>query len=34
MPLYQQVNSKLTVVKEKSFKLEKEIQTPVDSNLK
>lgn len=34
MPLYQQVGGKLSVIKEKPFGLEKEIQTLVENNLK
>lgn len=34
MPLYQQINGKLTTVKEKPFKLEKDIQNLVEANLK
>ncbi len=34
MPLYQHINGKLTAVKERPFKLEKDIQTLVEANLK
>lgn len=34
MPLYQHISGKLTAVKEKPFKLEKDIQTLVEANLK
>lgn len=34
MSLYQHINGKLTAIKEKPFKLEKDIQTLVENNLK
>ena len=34
MPLYQHINGKLAAIKEKPFKLEKDIQALVESNLK